>query len=317
MFCLAGLIENRRCCFIPLGGPIQRMDQSFASVGSSRYPPGEPDDNWTIDELLRWSLDKHRHIVIDKTATSIALLKEQCERECEDVLTLHTMAVEIESNRRLREKEGDAAAIVVAVNDSSSNDNKGSNVKYEENQDPQRMSLDVVTNHPVPPPPPPAAQITSTSTAVTATTTTEVEPDITVSSSSPTITVQITVGPHAPTSYTLHPKPNTPCVIGRSKGKKFSKNGISLYKDQEVSTTHGKFLVVMEDVEEEGKEEVDDDNDGAAGSSSTKPRYYYVDVGSTNGTIYNGLALVANVKLELKNGMEIKVGNSLLRMILH
>jgi hypothetical protein len=169
----------------------------------------------------------------------------------------------------------------------------------------------------VPPPPPPAAQITSTSTAVTATaTTTEVEPDITVSSSSPTITVQITVGPHAPTSYTLHPKPNAPCVIGRSKGKKFSKNGISLYKDQEVSTTHGKFLVVMEDVEE-----VDDDDDnGAAGSSSSmiaKPRYYYVDVGSTNGTIYNGLALVANVKLELKNGMEIKVGNSLLRMILH
>ena len=300
------------------------MDQSFASVGSSRYPPGEPDDNCTIDELLRWSLDKHRHIVIDKTATSIALLKEQCERECEDVLTLHTMAVGIESNRRLREKEGDAAAVVVAANDSSSDDDKGSsNVKYEENRDPQRTSLDVVTNHPVPPPPPPAAQITSTSTAVTATaTTTEVEPDITVSSSSPTITVQITVGPHAPTSYTLHPKPNAPCVIGRSKGKKFSKNGISLYKDQEVSTTHGKFLVVMEDVEEGGKEEVDDDDDeyGAAGGSSSmiaKPRYYYVDVGSTNGTIYNGLALVANVKLELKNGMEIKVGNSLLRMILH
>lgn len=286
------------------------MDQSLASVGSIRYQPGEPDDNWTIDELLRWSLDKNRHIVIDKTVTSITLLKDQCERECEDVLTLHTMAFELETSRR-REVKGVAAAIV--VNDSSNS--KGSNVNYEENQDPQRMSLDVVTNHPVPIA---AAQITSTSTASA----TEAEPDIKQSSSSPTVTVQITVGPHAPSTYTLHPKPNTPCVIGRSKGKKFSNSGISLYRDQEVSTTHGKFLVVMEDEAEEVLDddiENNDDHGALAGSSSRmkiKPRYYYADVGSTNGSIYNGVALVANVKLELKNGMEIKVGNSLLRISL-
>jgi hypothetical protein len=310
------------------------MDQSFASVGSTRYPPGDPDDNWTIDEVVRWSLDKHRHIVIEKTESSIALLKDQCERECEDVLTLHTMAVEIERSRRLREKDGGAApASAIVVNDSSNScSSKGSNVKYEENEDPQRMSLDVVNHHPVPPPPAATALTFSTSTA----TTTEVEPDITVSSSSslsPTITVQITVGPHAPSTYTIHPKPNTPCVIGRSKGKKFTKNGISLYKDQEVSTTHGKFLVVMEEVNEEVLDENDvnnndnADNNGAvavAGASSSssrrmkivkqQPRYYYIDVGSTNGTIYNGVALVPNVKLELIHGMEIKVGNSLLQM---
>lgn len=292
------------------------MDQSFASVGSTRYPPGDPDDNWTIDELLRWSLDKHRHIVIDKTVTSIALLKDQYERECEDVLTLHTMAVELDTNRK-RKVKGDAAAAAAAIVVDDSSNSKGSNVNYEENQDPQRMSLDAVTNHPVPPAAAAAAQITSTSTASA----TEVEQDNIPSSSSPTITVQITVGPHAPSTYTLHPKPNTHCVVGRSKGKKFSKNGISLYKDQEVSTTHGKFLVVMEDEAEEVLDDDIENNDdnGAAGSNSRmkiKPRYYYVDVGSTNGTIYNEVALVPNVKLELKNGMEIKVGNSLLRICL-
>jgi predicted component of type VI protein secretion system len=83
----------------------------------------------------------------------------------------------------------------------------------------------------------------------------------------------------------------------------------------------------MEDVNEEVQDNDDNNNDNAdnngavAGDSSSsrrmkilRPRYYYIDVGSTNGTIYNGVALVPNVKLELKHGMEIKVGNSLLQM---
>jgi hypothetical protein len=242
------------------------------------------------------------------------------------------MAMEIERSRRLRDKEGGAAPATAIVVNNGSSSSKGSNVKYEENEDPQRMSLDGVNHLPVPPPPPAAATALASSTS-TAVTTPEVELDITPSSSSsPTITIQITVGPHAPSTYTIHPKPNTPCVIGRSKGKKFTKNGISLYKDQEVSTTHGKFLVVMEESANEEvllDDDVDDDNDnaddngaaavaGASNSSSRmkilRPRYYYIDVGSTNGTMYNGVALVPNVKLELKHGMEIKVGNSLLQM---
>ena len=41
-----------------------------------------------------------------------------------------------------------------------------------------------------------------------------------------------------------------------------------------------------------------------------------MDVGSTNGTVYNAQNLVPNERLELVNGMELKVGNSVLRIVL-
>ncbi|EJK70099.1 hypothetical protein THAOC_08570, partial [Thalassiosira oceanica] len=92
------------------------------------------------------------------------------------------------------------------------------------------------------------------------------------------VEVQVTEGNHA------------------GKGKKFIKNGISLNKDQEVSTTHGKFLV---DVEEDGD-----------------LAFYFVDVGSTNGTQYKGDKLEANRQVRLHDGMELTLGNSVCRIIL-
>ena len=98
--------------------------------------------------------------------------------------------------------------------------------------------------------------------------------------------------------------------MGRSKGKKFVKNGISLFKDQEVSTTHGKFIVEMKENDKKSG------GGGSSSSSSSPPVFYFVDVGSTNGTVYNGVALVPHQRLLLENGMELKVGNSVLKVLL-
>ena len=103
--------------------------------------------------------------------------------------------------------------------------------------------------------------------------------------------------------------------MGRSKGKKFVKNGISLHRDQEVSTTHGKFVVVEDDGG--GATAVGSSSGGVGGGGGGRTtRYYFVDVGSTNGTVHDGAPLEPNVRLPLVNGTELKVGNSMLRIIL-
>lgn len=112
------------------------------------------------------------------------------------------------------------------------------------------------------------------------------------------IEILITSGPHSDSKVLLRPKPNAPCFIGRSKGKKFINNGISLSKDQEVSTTHAKIVVEM-----------------SAGSLSDAA-FYFVDVGSTNGSTLKGEMLEPEVKVKIVQGMEIKVGGSTLKFIL-
>lgn len=118
------------------------------------------------------------------------------------------------------------------------------------------------------------------------------------------IKVLITSGPHADSKHALlRPKANAPCFIGRSKGKKFIKNGISLSKDQEVSTTHAKILV-------EGL------GLGDGNSTGRDVKFYFVDVGSTNGSSLDGEMLEPDVKVLIGEGTEIKVGMSTLKFML-
>ena len=105
------------------------------------------------------------------------------------------------------------------------------------------------------------------------------------------INIHVTTGPHAGMTVTVQPKPNAACFVGRSAGKKFREKGVSLAKDSEVSTTHGKFEIVS----------------GKA---------FFTDVGSTNGTTYRNQALPTNEALLLEDSVELILGGSTLRITL-
>jgi pSer/pThr/pTyr-binding forkhead associated (FHA) protein len=205
-----------------------------AAHASSPATIKEPHDEWTIEELLHWSLHQYQLKTHAQADHYIEQLRDHCSRECQDITTLHQMAVEMASR--------------------TNNENAASSL-----------------------------------------TTTGKSPR---KSKSDHIEILITSGPHSDSKVLLRPKPNAPCFIGRSKGKKFINNGISLSKDQEVSTTHAKIVVEM-----------------SAGSLSDAA-FYFVDVGSTNGSTLKGEMLEPEVKVKIVEGMEIKVGGSTLKFIL-
>ena len=260
------------------------MDESFCSTaGLPKFPQDEePNDNWTIEELLHWSLDQYHTKAIEQTSQNISSLRSQCDKECEDILTMHTMAVDMAAKNKSEEEEEDGK--------------EGKNVRREEENNNPQSEAD-------------SKPSASTATNNDTTSSTKLSPS--------TIEVQVTVGPHTSSTFILRPKPGAPCLVGRSKGKKFTKNGISLHKDQEVSTTHGKFLVEGSTggLAYQTTNSNNENNEDGSGSGGLK--FYFIDVGSTNGTIYNNdKVLVPNERLLLCNGMELKVGNSVLKIVL-
>lgn len=75
-----------------------------------------------------------------------------------------------------------------------------------------------------------------------------------------TVHVDIVAGPYKGKKYTLKVTPRAPRLVGRSQSKNFREKGISLSKDLEVSTSHGKFVLM-------------------------KDKLYFVDTESTNGSL--------------------------------
>ena len=103
-------------------------------------------------------------------------------------------------------------------------------------------------------------------------------------------TIKAMTGPHEGVSFTIQPqKKRLVPKVGRSTGKQFVKNGISLPDDGEVSTMHGRFDV----------------NEGAL---------WYTDTNSTNGTIMRGEALSPRDAVRLAVGDTIVVGQTELRV---
>lgn len=239
-------------------------------------------------------------MAIHRTQSYIEALRLQCENECEDILTLHELALQMKERGELSTNNSSCCLddkdilggegeekVAVAVATSAGGG---------ENTDPQQR---VEEHHYL-------KQSSATTTTVISTSSKLVKSKSTSSSS---IQIFITNGPHISQSYILQPKPTQPCFIGRSKGKKFIRNGISLSKDQEVSTTHGKVSVD----EEEEEEVVMNEND--YGSRRVQYKFYYTDVGSTNGTTVGEHRLEPNVRMEIEEGMEIRVGNSILKFM--
>ncbi|KAL7525957.1 hypothetical protein ACHAWF_001581 [Thalassiosira exigua] len=255
------------------------MDESFSAAAGPKFPEGEPRGDWTVEELVRWSLDRYQSKVREDTARNVASLREQCEKECEDVLTLHEAAVEMEK------KNGGGAGEEEAEGGGD-----------EENADPQRRRPS--QNN--------AAEGGAAKPSKSESASSAGGDGGAAKPSSSSLEIQITAGPHAPSKFFLLPRPGAPCLVGRSKGKKFVKNGVSLHKDKEISTTHGKFLV------EGGM----GGSGGLGGGGGDKPKFYFVDVGSTNGTVYEGEPLEPNKRLPLADGTELTVGNSELRVVL-
>lgn len=240
-------------------------------------------------------------------------LRLQCENECEDILSLHELAVAMRERGELmlddddeEEEEGgiiggkDEVAVVAAVA-----------VAVGENADPQRVvEGEENDQHHLKKP---AAVASNASTIAESSSISQATKPKSTTSTTNTLQITILSGPHSSQMYKLQPKLSQPCLIGRSKGKKFLRNGISLSKDQEVSTTHGKISieqVVVTDDNNDG----DDDNDGVGGGG-VQYKFYYTDVGSTNGTTVGDVRLEPNVRMEIEEGVEVRVGNSILKMM--
>ena len=210
-------------------------------ISPTRITASEPNNEWTIEELIQWSLAQYQTKTTDEANEYIEQLRDHCTKECEDVMDLHTMALEATQNNE------NAAAV-----ESSAASEKSPNTATRKDY----------------------------------------------------IEILITSGPHSSERQVLlKPKPNKPCFIGRSKGRKFVNNGLSLNKDQEVSTTHAQILV---------------EGGGLADANGiTEMKFYFMDVGSTNGSFLEGEMIEPEPnKVLIKEGMEIKVGGSLLKFIL-
>ena len=110
----------------------------------------------------------------------------------------------------------------------------------------------------------------------------------------PTLQIQVTSGPHDGQLFHLALAKSAPLLLGRSTGKKFKNNGVSLPKDLEVSTTHGKFVLSV-------------DNRTVT----------FTDTGSTNGSfLYDekgqSTQMVEGEGVKVKEGVKVRVGASLL-----
>lgn len=111
---------------------------------------------------------------------------------------------------------------------------------------------------------------------------------VSAASNVPTLKIEIVGGEYAGKIFELDNLEHEPAMVGRSRGKKVLKHGVSLPKDPEVSTTHGKFLA-------------------KAGG-----KVYFMDDGSTNGSMVNSQPIQSHVEIPLVSGMEIQVGATIM-----
>ncbi len=102
------------------------------------------------------------------------------------------------------------------------------------------------------------------------------------------ISLKCMSGPHSGQKFQLEATSNDEgqsFKVGRSTAKQFKEKGVSLYKDKEVSTAHGKVEV----------------RSGQA---------FFIDTHSSNGTKLNGARITTQAPALLKDGDKIFIGAS-------
>lgn len=243
-----------------------------------------PTEDWTIEQVLQYIILSNTYKINEKRDDMIQSLLNQLEIGKKDIMKLHEQVVDL--NQQQDSTTDTTTHRNVSISSSSNDErmeSKSITTKSVSSSSSSPEEVEVVvmeeeenTN--------PNIKDTSTSKDKNPISTAPVQPT--------TIHISITTGPYQGTNHTLEPKLRRPCFIGRSNGKKFRERGISLARDLEVSTTHGKF-------------------ERKAGGI-----LYYTDTGSTNGTMHLGEELEDNVPLELENDMELLVGGSTFKIFL-
>jgi len=234
---------------------LNRKSQSLILI-LTLTPPIEPTDDWTIEQLLQWCHQRSQSSINQKTDGLVNALQELYDNAERDIWDLHRMAVS--QNADMMDTAADTENIApVGL--------EGAKTVYDAKMD------GTVSEKPT------AASNNNNASAAAQT-----------KKTLKNLFIEIQSGPHEGATFLLKPRMNRPCEIGRSKGKKFLQRGISLFKDTEVSTCHGKF-------------------EYKAG------KMFFTDTGSTNGTSFMGEAIEDNCPIELVDGMVIVVGDSELK----
>lgn len=251
----------------------------------------EPTDDWTIEELLKWCLLQSQLKTTTKRDEIINTFQELFDVGKQEILELQSQVIKIQKEQREKEEQQHQHDDV-DVNEEV--EEQPITIGKQQQQQQQREEDDNVTsNNENENPNGKSANNNKLSNSKSKSNSKSNK------TKNPTkIQIQIIQGPYKGITHTLQPTYKKPCWIGRSTSKKFRDRGISLNKDDEVSTTHGKFHVT---------------NSSTSSSSSaraTKVKFMFTDTGSTNGTLYNGEEIEDNIPLELEDDMVIVIGNS-------
>lgn len=253
----------------------------------------EPTDSWRVEQVLQWWLlraNAESEAEYDKVLTSLTQQVEggkqtlwEAHKEVSEILNVDPDGPPASTNgtHQPQDPNTNNENIVPAEASLSSSHSMLPKQQQSSSRDMSAVMKEAGTDS-VP------ASRQEESTQVSSTVIT----DSSLSSAIPnTVHIDVVAGDYQGKSYDVQPRKTVPCYVGRSQGKKFKLHGISLPKDLEVSTTHGRF-------------EYDRGN------------FYYNDTGSTNGSRINNVLIEPNTPIHLTNGLLITAGQTTMKVTL-
>jgi hypothetical protein len=231
----------------------------------------EPTDDWAVEHIYQWSLLQSYKATDDHYDMTSQSLHQQLAAGEEEVWQVHQEVL------RQADAEEDRAE-----EQPSASEPEQRAPELEPHSSPMKPPLgEELENKP-----PASNKINSKSSSAV-----QKSSKSKTAATAHTIRVEIVGGMYEGKVFDLQPKPRGPCMVGRSQGKKFKDKGISLAKDLEVSTTHGKFEIINGNL-------------------------YFTDTGSTNGTKVEGGELEPDTPFPLTNNLEVLCGQTLMKITL-